>query len=443
LSPNIAEKGRFGALFFDWLIFYKYNNTPKEDSMRFLEFKTLLEYDRSKTADALGNGIVKAAQRDAFLRSKRLDPEQTVAAVIDEAEAADPTTNKQYVQWIVRQFTKKAMKFEDLYKLKEELTVFFKTKGQHKRLGINSDINAYDWKTLAVQAKKLGSTDIEADGAEDTATNVEGAKVLHDGPTGTLTVPQTEAASCELGKGTKWCTAGQERNQFDYYNNMGPLYIWNDKKLKKKFQLHFETGQFMDAQDNPVGDDMLTYLSKKNPVTSKLFAQKSPIILKSYLDRLGFEDDEEREDYEIEGVGDEILDYDIKSLVDGMSSEELQKVVSPAAFSSKEHTDGYKLQFAVFDRLVKNPKELESALSEKNRAGRPVIERPWMRYVLERAPEQIAIEYVKDHASDKLAPTYAARIALRFKKRLPEFEDLIKQNPQMWDLYTKKLGIAH
>ena len=35
-------------------------------------------------------------------------------------------------------------------------------------------------------------------------------KVLYNGPMGTVAVPYSKDASCELGKGTKWCTAGRK-----------------------------------------------------------------------------------------------------------------------------------------------------------------------------------------------------------------------------------------
>lgn len=71
--------------------------------------------------------------------------------------------------------------------------------------------------------------------------------------------PQTRAASCYLGQGTKWCTIArkEEENMFEHYNEQGPLYILQPKTQKyntEKYQLHFESTplMFMDELDNRV-----------------------------------------------------------------------------------------------------------------------------------------------------------------------------------------------
>jgi hypothetical protein len=94
---------------------------------------------------------------------------------------------------------------------------------------------------------------------KDTATSngtfpvVPNSKVLYNGPLGQLAVPETEEASCELGRGTKWCTAAEKNNMFDQYSDKGPLYVWRDKN-GEKYQFHFETAQFMDAKDHTIDD---------------------------------------------------------------------------------------------------------------------------------------------------------------------------------------------
>ena len=113
--------------------------------MRYQEIKIILEYDRSKTLANFSNAIADRAKTDTYLKSRGADPTE---AVIQAAEEADPTANKQYVVWIIRQYVKNGLKYEDIYKLKADLEIFFKTKGQHKRLNVNSDINQYNWPML-------------------------------------------------------------------------------------------------------------------------------------------------------------------------------------------------------------------------------------------------------------------------------------------------------
>lgn len=69
-------------------------------------------------------------------------------------------------------------------------------------------------------------------------------------------VPHTYAASCKLGQGTSWCTASTESDYYyEYYrgNYGGEYYINISKKdPEEKYQFHFESGQFMDKDDDSI-----------------------------------------------------------------------------------------------------------------------------------------------------------------------------------------------
>lgn len=43
---------------------------------------------------------------------------------------------------------------------------------------------------------------------------------------------------------------------FSFYNERGLLYVNINKKTGRKYQFHFQTSQFMDEQDNPIGKDI-------------------------------------------------------------------------------------------------------------------------------------------------------------------------------------------
>jgi len=61
-----------------------------------------------------------------------------------------------------------------------------------------------------------------------------------------------KGAACELGKGTDWCTAAPGLDYFeDYHKPDDPLFYFENKK-KNKFQFHYSSAQFMDANDNRV-----------------------------------------------------------------------------------------------------------------------------------------------------------------------------------------------
>lgn len=72
--------------------------------------------------------------------------------------------------------------------------------------------------------------------------------------------PTTMEDACYYGQSTKWCTAAKNDNMFDYYNKKGPLYIIipkNPRYKDEKYQLSFDTNQFMNEKDEQVSLDEL------------------------------------------------------------------------------------------------------------------------------------------------------------------------------------------
>ena len=65
-------------------------------------------------------------------------------------------------------------------------------------------------------------------------------------------VPHSHAAARRGGEGTHWCTASENPEYYNYYTSDGPLYINIRKSDGAKFQFHFESSQFMDANDEEI-----------------------------------------------------------------------------------------------------------------------------------------------------------------------------------------------
>ena len=90
-----------------------------------------------------------------------------------------------------------------------------------------------------------------------------GVRTVYDGSEGKILVPETEAASCFLGQGTRWCTAAREDNAFDEHNSDGPLYVLlpagavDPNGRQEKFQLHLPSSQLMDTSDREVSRDTI------------------------------------------------------------------------------------------------------------------------------------------------------------------------------------------
>ena len=80
-----------------------------------------------------------------------------------------------------------------------------------------------------------------------------GAEKVYEDNEWLIIVPKTREAAIYYGKGTKWCTASTRGyNYFERYNNEGRLYININKNTGDKYQFHFESNSFMDAEDKPI-----------------------------------------------------------------------------------------------------------------------------------------------------------------------------------------------
>ena len=73
--------------------------------------------------------------------------------------------------------------------------------------------------------------------------------VIYNGPLGTVTIPRSHEASCELGSGTKWCTTGKDDYWYDSYSKQGDLIIYNEKPGNAKYQIHV-TVDGIEARDS-------------------------------------------------------------------------------------------------------------------------------------------------------------------------------------------------
>ena len=82
-------------------------------------------------------------------------------------------------------------------------------------------------------------------------------KIITDSPDWEVIIPITKTAACYWGEGTTWCTAAPGANWFAKYNQEGPLYIFiNKKDPSEKYQLHWQSDQFMDVNDQPMPESL-------------------------------------------------------------------------------------------------------------------------------------------------------------------------------------------
>ena len=176
--------------------------------------------------------------------------------VFNQLIGADPTAkpNKmgKYGKWILSLYQRGLLKVGDLVEVKDCLSWFNR---YINRIEVK-DINKYgSVRELYDVVKPFMENPEQATSKTDALRKQkhEEAEKVYEDSEWMVIVPHTQAASCLYGKGTRWCTAADSSyNMFDYYNNQGKLYININKSNGEKYQFHFESGSFMDAEDVPI-----------------------------------------------------------------------------------------------------------------------------------------------------------------------------------------------
>lgn len=180
---------------------------------------------------------------------------------IEKVAEIDPSLKGIYMPWIAKLAIKSPdqNRTEDFYRLADDLKNFEQFKPRLEK----KDINAYKSFTELAQAiepflkpKKKTAADRKAEKEMEKIATLKGEIVtVYQGSEGWVRVPMSKAASCYLGQNTKWCTAAtQSNNMFDHYNKSDRLFVIYDKATKQRFQLHIDSGQFMNIKDQ--GEDV-------------------------------------------------------------------------------------------------------------------------------------------------------------------------------------------
>lgn len=165
---------------------------------------------------------------------------------------ADPTASQndrgsfagKYGVWIGNMYANGCIKHGDTPELKSALFTYDKNKSQLPPIK--------DCKSLSelIEWVKDLSDDFKAVRKQSKA-KADLEKVYEDDEW-VVYVPHSHAAARRGGEGTHWCTASENDYYYNMYSKQGPLYINIRKSDGAKFQFHFETDQFMDANDKPV-----------------------------------------------------------------------------------------------------------------------------------------------------------------------------------------------
>ena len=201
---------------------------------------------------------------------------QLAVKVLDKLEKADPTQNKQYVQWLARTYINNDMSLEDVESTTADfLDKFHRLKNKHHLE--NNDIGQYkDFDTFMNDMEKYPSDLIDDDEGKNKKYN---ADVIYD-EKGILVIrPNDKEASCRYGRGTRWCTAATRgHNYFASYTNRGPLYMFMPRKPNhtgEKYQFHFEDGVVADEKDAYLNQNQLIKLASDYPALKDAFKEQA------------------------------------------------------------------------------------------------------------------------------------------------------------------------
>ncbi len=302
---------------------------------------------------ALNDGTLTLPSEDKKSNSKQI--EKVTKFVVEWFAQFDPTLNKKYTDWLIRQWIDGRLLLEDVSSAKRVLETFEEHKKTLKKLDLSDydqdtapespnippperrgDLNSWkDYRILSAVMRPLtgtqaagekvsnflekpviqdymnhpvpdpvkgfgrdGEFDLEElrDVYQDEETGrsnfdtmdwynsfvnkpdeiaTTAIKLIYKSDRLAVLQPNTEAAACELGKGTEWCTAYTDaENYYWTYAPDGPIYIILTDKMGK-VQFHFESDQFQDVHNDELSKEDKEKLVSAYPELKEIFAEQA------------------------------------------------------------------------------------------------------------------------------------------------------------------------
>lgn len=160
-----------------------------------------------------------------------------------------------YSKLLLSMFKNGNLKIEDLPKANEYLSYVYKHRVPLDFNKIKKLVDIYEIvKKFYIKDTKNMKEILRALGPED-------FDVVFKDEKWTIFIPKTQKGACYLGVNTQWCTTWGEmslnpdhknrKSHYENYKEKGTLYIIiNNSDLNEKYQLHFESKQYMDVDDN-------------------------------------------------------------------------------------------------------------------------------------------------------------------------------------------------
>ena len=182
-------------------------------------------------------------------------PEQ----IIDYIFSIDPTKKKSYTTWVLTRYDQEKHVIDNAMKNKSLKRLF-------KYLQEHQDAQLSKYNTLEEALYLVSNIDLLQKDSDDPRAN--DFDIVYQSDDWVIAVPNTYEADHKLGENTKWCTAGWYYNEGEFYYNKyledegGKYFINFDFRKNEylngieypftRYQFHFESNQFMDAEDDRV-----------------------------------------------------------------------------------------------------------------------------------------------------------------------------------------------
>jgi len=192
--------------------------------------------------------VLKEKFKQQLMTLNHIRKPQDYDLLFNKIVAADPSRNKQYLQWMLNLIVKKNIQLSDLGKVHSDLTIFERVKPRLP--GDKRDIGRYKaYQDLYDVIKVYENKSVESDDRKNEIAKFGKAITkVYDGSEGNVYIPHSKEASCYLGRGTRWCTAAvSSDNYFDSYNRTGDLYVFTTRK-GEKYQMHVARGRAITKQ---------------------------------------------------------------------------------------------------------------------------------------------------------------------------------------------------
>ena len=172
--------------------------------------------------------------------------------VLDTLLRIDPTVVQnsrglfvgRYGVWIGNMCANGSIKLGDIPELRSALVTYDKNKSQLP--------NIKDCKSLSELIEWVKDLSDDFKPVRKQSDAKENLEKAYEDDEWIVYVPHSHAAARRGGEGIRWCTASENDYYYNYYSKDGPLYINVRKSDGAKYQFHFETDQFMDANDNHI-----------------------------------------------------------------------------------------------------------------------------------------------------------------------------------------------